>query len=162
MQLLGLTGRPHPALHHVQESRVAFKMRAHTKLLCGDYPSNELLARHQKSDPKCYLCSAPVESTQHILTECRATSEVRDRLLPELLNVVAQIEPKNGLLDPFLPKSTLTQFILDPTSLNLDNQFRFSPQHPQLHKLYSISRDWCFAVTSSRTYQLRLLVNNSV
>ena len=109
VQLLGHTGHPHQPLQHVQESRVAFKMRAHTKLLCGYFPSNELLARHRKSDPKCNLCSAPVDSTQHILTECQATSEV----LPELFNVVAQIEPKNGLLDPYLPKSTLIQFILD-------------------------------------------------
>ena len=156
VQLLGLSGRPHPALHHVRETREAFKMRAHIQLLAGDFPHNEVIGRHGNSDPRCSICPGPVESTQHLLTECSATAAVRERLLPELLNVIADIHPTHGLLDHTVSNINLTQFILDPTSANLNNRFRISPQHIRLAEIFRISRDWCYAVTSSRKKQLKV------
>ena len=155
IQLQGLSGRPHPVLLGISETREAFKLRAHVQLLSGDYPSYELLGNQRQSDPHCRLCSSPVESTQHILTECCATAEVRERLFPELLNVLAVIHPTNGLLEPPVLKNIFSQFILDPTSLNLSNRFRIPPQQPGLHEVFRISRDWCYAVTSSRKKQLK-------
>ena len=94
-------------------------MRANIKFLCGDYPSNEHVGKLRNQDTCCQLFHAPVESTQHILIECHATKAVRDRLLPELLNVISQIKPDNDLLVPNVPKPILTQFLLDPTGLEL-------------------------------------------
>ena len=51
-----------------------------------------MLGKQRNSDPHYRLCPSPVESTKHILTECCATAEVRDRLFPELLNVIAVID----------------------------------------------------------------------
>jgi hypothetical protein len=140
VQLKGLSGRSHPALLGITETREAFKLRAHMQLLSGDYPSYELLGKQRNSDPHCRLCPSPVESTQHILTECCATAEVRERLLPELLNVIAVIHPTHVLLEPPVSKNICCQFILDPTSFNLNNRLRIHFQHPGLHETFRISQ----------------------
>ena len=121
VQLLGLCGRPHPALSSVTTTRDIPKLRLHLKFLTGDYPSYNRLARDRgKNDPYCRLCSSPCEDTKHILTECRATADHREKLLPELLNIVASIDPFSKILDlSTLTTQVLTQFILDCGSLNL-------------------------------------------
>ena len=129
VQLIGLSGRSHPILHHISETREAYKLRAHLQLVTGDFPSYELIGKQRSSDPACRLCSSPVESTQHILTESLATADVKGRLLPELLNLLSDVYPTNGLLDPHVPKSTLTQFIL--------------------HQVFQLCQDWCYAITST-------------
>ena len=60
-----------------------------------------------RNQDTCQLCRAPVESTQHILIECHATKAVRDRLLPDLLNLISQIQPDNHLPEPNVPKPTI-------------------------------------------------------
>ena len=70
---------------------------------------------------------------------CKATSDTRARLLPDLLNTVAQYLPCSSILSN-LNHTDLTQFILDPTSLNLPVSARISPSHPDLcHVLNSLS-----------------------
>ena len=132
------------------ETRQVQKLRAHLQLLTGDFPSFELIGQQQRSDQSCRLCSYPVESTQHILTECRATSDVQERLLPELLNLLAAIDPTNDLLLQNHSRLSLTQFILDPTSFNLNRGIRISFQNARLPELFTLCRDWCFSVISLR------------
>ena len=152
VQLLGLSGKPHPALFNITETREALKFSAHMKLLSGDFPSYELLGNQRGTDPRCRLCPAPIESTQHILTLCQATSDERECLFPELLNILKEIQPSNGiLLDHIVLKDVLTQFLLDPTSINLSSRYRIPIQHPQLGALLRFVRDWCYAVTCSRS-----------
>ena len=152
VQLLGLNGRPHPAILNIAETREAFKLRAHLKFLTGDFLSFSPLSTSGESElPRCRLCAASFECTQHILTECRCTSNVRDRLFPELLNLLADIQPTCDILVHGIPNSLLTQFILDPTSMNLPNSCRISILHPRLHELYRLSRDWCYAVSRCKS-----------
>ena len=132
------------------------KLRSHIKLLAGDFPSYELLAVERGGSPKCRHCPASTESTQHILSECRGTADTCERLLPELLNLIASIEPNCSLLKPETTPEILTQFILDLTSMNLPNEFRLSTLHPHLSELFSFSRDWCHSIVSQRS---RLLKN---
>ena len=151
VQLLGLTGRPHLVILSANDKRSIEKLRIHLKFLTGDFLSYSKLARNQGCDPYCRLCLAPVENRQHILTECRLTANVRERLYPELVNLVADISPLSSLLDRSMtPNSILTQFIIDPASMNLPNSHRISYQHPRLPDLYRMSRDWCYAVYKCR------------
>ena len=83
VQLLGLTGKPHASILSAQDTRSVEKLRIHLKFLTGDFLSYAKLARDQGCGSHCRLCFAPIEHTQHILTECRGTSEVRERLYPE-------------------------------------------------------------------------------
>ena len=151
VQLLGLTGRPHLVILSANDKRSIEKLRIHLKFLTGDFLSYSKLTRNQGCDPYCRLCLAPVENLQHILTECRLTANVRERLYPELVNLVADISPLSSLLDRSMtPNSILTQFIIDPASMNLPNSHRISYQHPRLPDLYRMSRDWCYAVYKCR------------
>ena len=151
VSVLGLSGRPHPAILNIRTTRDAMKLRSHIKFLSGDFPSYEVLAKERGGTPRCRLCPSASESTQHILTECAGTLDTRQRLYPELLNLLVTVHPSNGLLLYQYSADTLTQFILDPTSMNLSNQLRISPSHPGLSEIFSFSRDWCHCDSQSQT-----------
>ena len=92
---------------------------------------NERIAQDQPALSKaCSLCLDPVDSIQHVLVSYRATSDVRSRLLPELMNVVAQVQPMSRILEPDTPPSIMTQFILDCCSFNLADSFRIPVHNP--------------------------------
>ena len=156
VQATGLTGCQHIALHNILTTQDVIKLRAHIKFLCCDLLTGEQLAAQHGGDARCRLCPCPMETTEHILTSCRPLHNVRERLLPELLNTVCSVAPTSQLLSN--PDSKyLTQFILDCTSLNLPNPYRLSPQNPETTKIFKVSRDWCFAIMKERTRQLKAL-----
>ena len=155
VELCGLSGRPHPALLNIITTQDAKKLRHHLKFLTGDYITAEMLALEQPNlNPACKLCHAPVESTEHVLVTCKATAEICRRLFPELVNAVAQVQPESQILqNP--SASQLTQFILDCTSLNLDETTRIPAHNPGISLIYKLSRDWCYAVSSLRAKLLQ-------
>ena len=157
VQVAGLSGHPHPALQNIHTTQDVKKLRFHTKFLCGDFLTGERLGLDQGTNPQCRLCLAPIENTEHILVKCRSLHDVRERLLPELLNTVAAIDPACQIL---INQTTphLTQFLLDCTSLNLPNSYRLSPQIPGTNQIFSIARDWCFALTNERRRQLTAIL----
>ena len=110
-------------MSNILTTRDAMKLRSHIKLLAGEFLSCELLAVERGGSPKCGLCPASTESTQHILSECRGTADTHERLLPELLNLIATIEPNCSLLEPETTPEILTQFILDPTCILISQNF---------------------------------------
>ena len=155
VQLSGLTGQPHPALRNILTTQDVKKLRLHLKFLTGDYLHAERLALDQPHlSPACKLCSAAVESTEHVLTNCIATAECRRRILPELLQTtVAAVQPMSHVItNPTSPN--LTQFLLDCTSINLDQSLRVPAHNPKVSDIFKVTRDWCFAVNNER---LRLL-----
>ena len=153
VQLQGLSGGPHPAVQNINSTQDSKKLRAHLKFLCGDFFCGERKAIDTPgSDPKCLLCLAPVESPEHILVLCTAASEIRQRLFPELLNVVSDVQPSCSILsNNTLTSSELTQFLLDCTSLNLKESIRIPLHNPGIGKIFRLSRDWCFAVSNCRS-----------
>ena len=163
VQVSGLSGIPHPALLGIRTTQDAKKLRLHLKFLLGD-----LLTGQRRSmdlpgtDPSCQLCLAPIETTEHILITCRATAEVRRRLLPELLNVVARVQPSCQILQNYATAKILAQFILDCTSLNLDNTIRVPSHNPGIIEIFRISRDWCYALSNARARLLKSKSNASV
>ena len=156
VQLAGLSRRPHPVLTSVTTTQDIPKIRLHLKFLTSDYPPYYPLARDQgTNDSYCRLCTSSCEDTKHILTECRATSDHREKLLPELLNTVASIDPNSKILDLLtMTNQVLTHFMLDCGSPNLPNSYRLSYSHPHIHRL---SRDWCFTMNNARTNLLKTL-----
>jgi hypothetical protein len=156
VRMLGLSGKPHPILSKIRDSRDISKLRIQLKFLTGDVLSQERLNIDQGTDPKCRLCSAPCENYTHILTQCRGTAEVRQRLHPELLNVINDVDPGCEITN-CATDEILTQFIIDASSMNLQNKYRISILHPRLQEVYSICRDWCFAIFSSRNKMLKNL-----
>ena len=155
VQLSGLSGRPHPALQNIQTTQDCKKLRLHLKFLTCD-----LITDTDKSTPilACTLCSASItDSTEHVLVTCRALSEVRRRLFPELMNTVLQVQPMSGILYADVPPLILTQFILDCSSPNLPCSVRVPAHNPKIPEIYRASRDWCFAMANERFRLLRQL-----
>ena len=141
VQLLGLGGRPHPALLSINTTQDARKLRPHLKFLTGDFFHGFRRAQdHPGTDPSCKLCSAPEETTEHILTICPSLSEVRQRLFPELMNRVASVQPSCRILQSST-SAILTQFILDCTSINLEESFRIPAHNYNNQEIFSLSRD---------------------
>ena len=156
VQTLGLTGRIHPAVQNLWTTQDVRKARQHLKFLAGDYLTGEQLANENGGQPKCKLCLAPVETTAHIIVKCSALSDVRNRIMPELLNKISDIQPTSQVLKN--PNSNnLTQFILDCTSTNLPTEYRISGEHPRVQEIYKLCRDWCYGIASERTRQLKLI-----
>ena len=167
IQLFGLNGRHHPAQFGLETTRDVERLRPHMKMLTGDYLTYSRIALDRKTgDPSCRICKAgkpshpPPETIEHILTECRGTSEARQRIIPELLNALLVIQPNHTYLTcpPSLQNLDITfaQFILDCTSFNLPPQYRIS-MNISTTNIFRISRDIFFAVHSSRMNALKLL-----
>ena len=155
VKLLGLSGAPYPVLRDINTTQDVKKLRYHLKFLTCDFLTNERVSIYQPHhSPACELCGAPVDSLEHVLVVCKATNEPRSRLLPELLNTVAVVQPLCAILECYSSPPILAQFILDCTSLNLPDSFRIPAHNPNISLVYKISRDWTFAIGSER---LRLL-----
>ena len=158
VELSGLSGRPHPALLNISTPQDAKKLRYHLKFLTGDFLTAERLALDQPNrNPSCKLCFAPLESAEHVLTACKATAEVRHRIYPELMNTVLHAKPNSSILHNHTD-SQLAQFLLDCTSINLDESIRIPAHNPGISGIFKVARDWCYAVSSERA---RLLKNKS-
>ena len=161
-QVQGLSGAPHPALLNITSTQQVRKLRQHLKFFSGDFLTAERLALDTGSDPKCKLCSAPVESTEHVLTRCRATSDIHSRLLPELLNTVLLVQPNCQILKSSLQSPHLTQFLLDCTSLNLPESHRIGAHNPHVGQVFNVARNWCYGVSQSRARLLQQLCKTKV
>ena len=100
----GLSGRPHPVLLWILTTQDTIIVRPHLKMLAGDYLCYVNLAHDRGIDPHCRLCQAlsshpaPAEDLVHLLTRCRGTADTRNRVMPNLLNTIAQHFPSNRLL----------------------------------------------------------------
>ena len=137
-------------------------LRPHIKMLSGDYLCCASLAHDRGIDPQCRMCQvlsthpSPTEDLVHLLTMCRATADTRNRILPELLNTVASSDPSNSLLTS-TNHDTLTQFILDCSSLNLPANTRVPPNHPGFVNITKQCSNFINGIHKERTRQMKAL-----
>ena len=94
----------------------------------------------------CTVDIKPVEDIPHILSSCMAYSDIRERILLEYaqLSVKSEFDFNCILSD----SNRLTQFILDPTSLNLPRRISYSDKNSS--DFFKISRDLCYSVHTRR------------
>ena len=158
VQITGLSGAPHPALLNIYTSQDVRKLRHHLKLLAGDYLCNHRVALDQPNlSSACDLCEAPDDTIEHVLVVCRATRAVRERLLPDLLNVVSKVQPMCSLLTMYTTPPVLTQFIIDCSSLNLPENIRVPAHNPNIGDIFKMARDWAYGINSERTRLLKII-----
>ena len=106
--------------------------------------------------PHCRCCSDPLkpdEDIPHILLHCSAYKEIRERLLNEIRCLSAQT--KHKLLFDNLDNTSLSQFILDPSSMNLKHRVSINDAH--LSDFIKLSCDLCFSINKKRLEILRTL-----
>ena len=142
VQAIGLSGRPHPALHNIINTQDVAKLRSHLKFLTQDLVPRRILENHDS----CILCGTTyIEIHEHLLVICNdpVLKDLRNRLLPELLNIVSLAYHNCAILLELPDPSILAQFLLDCTSLNLPDGYRVPLNLPGIHEIFRISRDWC-------------------
>ena len=159
VQATGLSGRTHPVLSWLLTSRDVALIRPHLRMLAGDYQCYAYLSHDRGLEPHCRLCKtisnnpAPAEDLAHVLTRCRATSDIRNKYIPDLFNTVASFLPSNRLLSSTTHEH-LTQFILDCSSLNLPISMRIPPNH---HSFTTITRQCSLMINGIHKERVRQL-----
>ena len=163
VSVTGLRGRHHPALSNQLTTLDVQKGRPHIKMLCSDYFTYEKRADQSGGSAHCRCCSQlspsdtrPVESTRHILTQCSAYADIRQRIFSEY----ARLCNRSGINFHYFfeDEDRLCQFILDPTSLNL--HIRISMTDANLGSYFRKSRDMCFSIHNSRMKILKQRAEN--
>ena len=150
----GLRGKHHPAISNLLTTLDVHKSRPHLKMLCQDYLTYEKKADQSGGSPHCRCCSSDLleerhkESLEHILTECVAYSEVRERIMQELKSLCNKSRSRPDFENILIDRRKLCQFILDPTSLNLPS--RICSNEPNLESFFRKSRDLCFSIHNRR------------
>ena len=151
VSLIGLRGKKHPALLGVVTTHEAKKSRIHLKMMVGDYLTYQTKSNRSGGSPLCRGCpenSPQNETLSHILTECFAYADIRERMFPEFSEVCKTTKSDIIFEDVLNNKNSLCQFILDPTSFNLDKRIHFTD--PALNEMFKISRDYCYTINSAR------------
>ena len=154
VSLSGLRGKHHPCLANIVTTDEVHKLRPYLKLLTGDYLTyqKKFDQSNGQGSPVCRLCHQGGETICHILAICPAYEIKRTKMLQEMAKVCSK--STFDIEDIFSEDNPeyLTQFLLDPTSINLRKRVNISD--PIVPDLYSISRDLCNHIHSERMKQL--------
>ena len=155
----GLRGRHHPILDGPTTTHQVRKLRPVIKLLTGDFFTFEIRYNQTKiGSPHCRICSdptisdqdKPIENVEHVVTACPATSGVRTPILSKIIDLLPLSKTNINANKLLNSHSIMTQFLLDPTSLNLENDVRIHIDDPLSRDIMTLSRDLCYAIHTER------------
>ena len=156
VNLSSLRGKSHPCLSNVITSHEVRKLRPHLKFLSGDYLTYQTqFHRTNKGSPLCRICESENETISHILAICPHYETIRKRILSEILAVTRLAKTHLEINSIIQNPETLTQFILDPTSFNLES--RVHRDDPVVQSLFKLSRDMCYSIHNARMKKLKEL-----
>ena len=164
-----LRGRHHRILDGQTTAHQVRKLRPVVKFLTGDYFTYETRYKQSKiGSPHCRICSdtttsdqdKPVESVEHIVSSCQATAEIRTQILSKIVALLPLSKTSININKLLNDMSILTQFILDPNSLNLANDVRLHVDDPLSSDIMSLSRDLCYSIHIERLNILKKLTED--
>ena len=146
---LGLRGRHHPALANMKTTNDVRTSRPHLKLLSGNYLTYKVKSDQSGGSPDCRICISGIEeSVSHVVSSCGAMTDDRTRIFTEFRRLCNSTKNRIDFDEISRCENNLTQFILDPTSLNLPVRVHMSdPLVPQFFKL---SREFCYIIDKTR------------
>ena len=124
--------------------------RIHIKMLVGDYLTYETKSKRSGGSSICRACedSSSSEDLTHILVVCVAYEDIRNRIFSEFSDACSELKINLKFEEIARTNENLCQFILDPSSLNLQKLINICD--PILDRILRISRDYCFAINSAR------------
>ena len=160
---IGLTGKIHPSVAGVMTTNEVKNMRPHIKMLTGDFLTYKIKSEQSGGSPHCRfgcvsISGEPIsEDISHIVSCCVKTSQIRNRILSDIEAICGEAQTIINFNTLIQNSEELTQFILDPSSLNLHN--RISLSDPILPEIFRLSRQLCAALDQERKRQLNLLNN---
>ena len=121
-------------------------MRPHIKMLTGNYLTFEMKSNQSGGSPQCRLCLSENETLRHLISICGTFEDLRSRIKTSITSICT--ENKIEIDVKKLTHEQFTQFILDPSSMNLSK--RVNINHPALPLLFQQSRDFCYAIDRIR------------
>ena len=158
---LKLNGRPHPAIDGATTTTTAKELRPAVKMLLNDYYTFQLRSTNSNNSlsPYCRLpgCNEKVEDTQHVL-HCPATSSARESLLTELRELVESASPHIDYVRLSQNEETMTQFLLDCSSHNLEPEQRIDQNYKLTMDVFKICRRIINATHCMRIKLLRTII----
>ena len=110
--------------------------------------------------PHCRICLSGSETTSHVISTCQGMAVERCRLLEEMKQLCNLTKNEIQFDKIMEDEEELCQFILDPTSLNL--QSKVSLADPLLQNFYKLTRDFCFIIDKTRIGLLFQLKNYKI
>ena len=132
----GLSGRSHPIISDIITTADVKALRPVLKCLTSDYYTYSARSTTTGSSGHCRLCPTqmsasgdtigPTEDIVHVVAGCSGTNTIREKLLGELFTTASKTEVEIDLAAILNNQTTLTQFLLDNTSLNLDKNCRIN------------------------------------
>ena len=156
---LGLTNRIHPSISNIMNTSEIHKMRIHTKMLLGNYYTFEIKARQSGGSPRCRQCdNGEKDDICHILLS--HMTPPRSEILHQIEQLCDRSYSELNFKELGKCKEMLVQFLLDPTSLNLQN--RISMSDPILPELFKICHTFCYITDRERNIKLTEMANNIV
>ena len=151
--VIGLSGKGHPAILNLYSSNDVKRSRYHLKMLMGDFYSFEVQNLHSGSSPFCKLChkedsneNKKVENTCHILASCTALLDIRTKYYQYYNQKLSDSYMNFDSI--FSNEESACQFVLDPTSMNLESRINFTD--PLATELFNISRNFCYDMCTRR------------
>ena len=131
-------------------------------MLCQDYLTYGTLAtqsaaRGSTFSGHCRICPGEWDDVRHILTECLVTQPAREALLPQVAKYLAEALPSLDWDSLCVDAQNLSQFLVDPCSMNLKNDFRVPLNVPNLSNLIALCRELCFRSHNLRSKALSVL-----
>jgi hypothetical protein len=152
----GLRGRHHPALANMITTWDVKRSRPHLKFLSGNYLTYKIKSDQSGGSPRCRICETGLDETViHVISTCQGLAVEREKILEDFSKLCTLTKNKLKFEDFLENEHTLTQFILDPISLNLP--IRLSVQDPLVPEFYKLSRDFCHVLDKTRIGLLREL-----
>ena len=126
------------------------------EFLTGDYLTYERKYNESgQGSPICRSCRLQNESISHILTICSAYNTKRENIWKEIEALCLITKNNLNFEDIKSDEKQLTQFIIDPTSFNLQNRVHISDHI--VSAFFKLSRNLCNAIHKERTNILRQL-----
>ena len=116
-------------------------------------PTADYVHTRKSTDEYCQKYS---ESISHVLISCFELNDKRQKILSEILQLCSNIEYLD-IHSVTENEDTLTQFILDPSSPNLES--RVNINDPILPDIIRKSRNLCYVVSKRRMELLKLKEN---
>ena len=145
----GLRGKHHPAIAFIKTTSEVAKMRPHLKMLCGNLLTYGVkFEQSGVGSPHCRLCDSPFESVTHLVSTCTTFTDVREQILIEIDEKLKDSKNCLRLSNFQTSEETLTQFLLDPTSMNLIERVHMTD--PIVTDLFKLSRDLCYHINKRR------------
>ena len=130
------------------------KMRIHTKMLLGNYLTFKMKADQSGGSGRCRQCdNGEDDDICHILTS--HMSPERKEILDQISFVSQHSQCQLNFHIIMKDSAKLTQYILDPTSLNLENRIGMSD--PILPDVIKLCQTFCHLTDKERQETLKTL-----